>query len=356
MDGGKGRRPADRRWGSMDDVRDTLVLVYNMACPLKCDFCCHAVEDYGPIKMKPETAIGWIRQAAEIDSFDRVVFTGGEPFLYHRDLLHIMESVRDCGLEFRIVTAAHWAETEELAREKLVPLVERGLTEISVSSDPSHQQWVPASYAENALRVALELGVTAELASVFWDPDQYAEDTVDVPLGALKVRHLAVPVGRSKDVKISPEQYRVGPDRFFGCGEEDRYDVTIYPEGEVYPCCSGGYNIQAKLTFGNAFKEPLRDIVDRMHGDRYTRLILEVGLAPIYELAKLRFPEVHAKLPELDPHVSLCQVCALVHADSQLMADLAPVLVYADQVFSKMLDMKNEAEAEEHAALTTVRA
>ena len=341
-------------WGSQHGVHDTLVLVYNMACPLKCDFCCHAVEDYGPIKMKPETAIDWIRQAGEIESCWLTVFTGGEPFLYYKDLLHILEQTQDTGMKFRIVTAAHWAETYELARAKLEPLKERGLYELSVSSDPSHQEWVPASYAQNAVQAALDLGIIAEVASVFWSPDEKIEDTVDVPLGALTVRHFAIPIGRSKNVEVTPQQYRVGEERFFGCGKPLNYDATVYPEGDVYPCCSGGFNIKAQLSFGNLFQDSLQTVLDRMHADRYTRLILEVGLGPVYELAKLRFPEVHAKLPELDPHVSLCQVCALVHPNSELMQDLEPVLVYADEVFGKLDEMQRQAHPQGEPIRTTM--
>ena len=37
----------------------------------------------------------------------------------------------------RIVTAAHWAETYEIALEKLRPLVERGLCELELKSFPA---------------------------------------------------------------------------------------------------------------------------------------------------------------------------------------------------------------------------
>lgn len=340
--------------------RDTLVLVYNMACPLKCDHCCHPVEEYGAVKMKPEQAIAWIRQAAQIETCGLVVFTGGEPFLYPRDLEQILDATRDTGLGFRIVTAAHWAESPEVARARLRPLVERGLTELSVSSDPSHQEFVPASYAENAARAAVELGLKTEISSVFWDPDEQVEDTIDVPLGALSNRGFVVPVGRARNTaEITPERYRLGPesDRFLGCAESLRhYDVTVYPDGEVYPCCSGGLNIEAELSFGNVHRERLQAVVDRMHADRYARLILNVGLSPIWELAALRFPEVHAQLPALQPYMSICQVCARVHSDPSLLEQLEPVLRYAERVFSVIDDLQELAPPpESRTTSTTVR-
>jgi MoaA/NifB/PqqE/SkfB family radical SAM enzyme len=360
MDGGIGRSPEG---GAQANLRgrphDTLVLIYCMACPLKCDHCCHAVEDFGPVKIKPETAIDWIRQAAEIDTCELVVFTGGEPLLYPKDLLHILEQTRDTGLGFRIVTAAHWAETMDKARETLRPLVERGLTELSVSSDPSHQEYVPASYAENAARAAVEFGLQTEIAGAFWCPDEEVADTVDVPLGALTQRFHVVPAGRAKrKTEITPDRYRLeGDDRFRGCATGlNYYDITVYPDGEAYPCCSGGLNIEAELSFGNLHKEALSTVLGRMHDDRYTRLILNVGLAPIWQLAALRFPEIHAELPPLEPFMSICQVCAMVHSDPVLLGRLKPVLRYAETVFATLDDLEAlaPAPAGSHSA-TTVR-
>lgn len=345
MDASVGAVPDGRRvaWasGRAGQVADTLVLVYNMACPLKCDFCCHPVEEYGPVKIERERAIDWIRQAAATGTCRLVAFTGGEPFLYYADLLEILGATQGLGLGFRIVTAAHWADSMPAARDRLRPLVHAGLTELTISTDPSHQVFVPARQAEFAARAAVELGLQTEVAGVFWDPTQAVEDTVDVPVGALTTRRLVTPVGRAAVNRVTAEDYGLGPERFFGCGTPGNYDVTIYADGEVYPCCSGGFNIQAGLSFGNARHEPLERILTRMHADRYTRLVLNVGLGPLWDLARLRFPEIHARLPPLDGYVSICQACARVHADEALMRELEPVLAYADSLFGALDELQS---------------
>lgn len=319
--------------------RDILVFVYGMACPLRCDFCCHPVEEYGPVKMGKEEVIDWIYQASEIPSFGLVVFTGGEPFVYYREILEVLKATRALNFRVRIVTAGHWARSVEVAKEKLLPLQENGLTELSVSTDPSHQAFVPAEYAENALKAALELGVTAEVAGVFWDPDSKVEDYVRIPQGTYITRHLAIPIGRGKNRKVTPEDYRLGPERFRGCGRYRAFDVTIYPDGEVYPCCSGGFNIQAKLSFGNARKEPLRDIVGRIHQDLYTRLVMETGFITLYELARFKFPDLLAQLPEMSSYLSPCQLCVRIHSDPSLMQLLEPVMRYADGVLGGLEEL-----------------
>lgn len=325
---------------------DKLVLVYTMACPLKCDFCCHPVEDYGPVKIRKDEAIDWIRQTADIESFGLVAFTGGEPFLYHRELAEILEATHRPGLQMRIVTAAHWAATPQKALDMLRPLQERGLTELSVSTDPSHQEFVPASFAENASKAALELGLVTEFAGVFWRQGIAIEDVVDVPAGALTTRGLVAPTGRAKRAEIDARSYGFVDDARFGaCGDPGYYDLTVYPDGEVYPCCSGGFQIEAGLSFGNLRRERVAEVFGRMRGDRYTRLIIDVGLYPVYQVAKLKFPEVYAKLPPREDVASICELCAVIHADAELMALLEPVLAYVDDVLAAGGELAAQARA-----------
>jgi MoaA/NifB/PqqE/SkfB family radical SAM enzyme len=321
------------------EFHDTLVLVYGMACPLKCDFCCHPVEEYGPVKMKKEEAIAWIQEASTLPSFRLVAFTGGEPFVYYRELLEILEATAPCRLPVRIVTAAQWARTVDEAKAKLGPLKDRGLTELSVSTDPSHQVFVPAAFAEHAVRAAVELGITCELAGVFWDPDTEVEDIVRVPPEVKVTRQLAVPIGRGTARRISAEEYRLGCDRFGGCGIPDAYDITVYPDGEVYPCCSGGFNRQAKLSVGNLEREALRTIVERAHADRYVRYIMEAGFLSLYELARFKFPGVFQALPDWTPFVSICQLCAAVHSNPELLEVLEPVLRYAERLRTALAEV-----------------
>lgn len=334
--------PLQNGFASADD---NLVLVYTMACPLRCDYCCHPVEDFGPVKLAVDESVDWIHQAAEIPGIARVVFTGGEPFLYPKDLLEILRRTDDTDLPARIVTAAHWAATPERARAALEPLVEHRLRELVISTDPSHQEFVPRAYAENAARAASALGLQVELAGVFWDEHTQVEDCVDVPAGALTIRHKVSPTGRARNAKLPGSFYGPVKERMGGCRPSGRYEYTVYPDGEVYPCCSGRHNIDAKLTFGNARETPLAEIVARVRRDTYTRTVFTTGFWDIYALAQHRFPEVYARLPALEPQASVCHVCALVHGDPDLLALLQPVLEYADKVAAATRMLASDAAA-----------
>lgn len=336
------------RQASRSEFRDMLVLIYGMACPLKCDFCCHPVEDYGKDKIPRDTAIDLINQAAELDDFKLIGFTGGEPFVYIKDITAIMEATCHHGIDVRIVTAAHWATSYERAIETLKPLVERGLTQLSVSTDPSHQQWVSRAQAEYAMQAGVDLGLVTEVACVVWDPDLTIDDFVTVPEGARRVIHLAAPVGRAAKREVNRELYDFkDPVKLMACGSAQRsFDVSVYPDGEVYPCCSGGFNRAAKLSFGNVYRDRLSDITERIHADTFSRIVIGHGLAALYEVARFKFPEIYAQLPDTSHIVSICQACVAVHRNEALMAKLEPVLSYTARVVDTLIELRGPEDPE----------
>jgi hypothetical protein len=221
----------------------------------------------------------------------------------------------------------------------LAPLHAQGLDEISVSTDPAHQAFVPVAFAENALNAANDLGIVSEVVGVFWDPKARVEGFVKVPEGTRKLTRLALPRGPSRDRKVTPADYCLSADRFLACRGFGTYDFTVYPDGQLYPCCSGGSNIQGGLAVGNLRQEPLAELVARSHAYGYTRIVMSLGIACLYELAAHRFPDLAAQLPDREPYLSCCDLCAQVHGDARLRELIAPVVEYAERMVEPMREL-----------------
>ena len=324
---------------------ESLVIVYSMRCPQRCDFCCHAVEEYGTQALSRELVVDLIQQAREIGSFSLVGITGGEPFLFHDDLCWILERAQPLPFDVRVVTAAHWASSRAESLRLLVPLVELGLTQLSVSTDPSHQQFVPAAHAENALRAGLELGLVSEAVAVFREPGISLDDVISVPEGARRVVRFAAPIGRARSLGITPETYGLSPERFRPCGlVGTTYDVTVFPDGQVYPCCSGGYSRDAGLSFGDARNDRLHEILTRIREDEFVRLVRKVGLVALYDLAARQDPELLDLLPQREALVNTCQICVAICVDPELRKRLSPLVDYASRIAEVLDDLQSEAQ------------
>jgi hypothetical protein len=88
-----------------------------------------------------------------------VVFTGGEPFLLGKELLRCVEYCAEKGLATRIVTNAYWAKSPAIARKMISCYKQSGLTEINLSCDDYHQEFIPLERIKYANDACLEFSL-----------------------------------------------------------------------------------------------------------------------------------------------------------------------------------------------------
>ena len=91
-------------------------------------------------------------------------------------------------------------------------------------------------------------------------------------------------------------------------------EVSIEPDGAVYPCC-----IKTKLPIGNLLEEPLLDILDSLRGDPVYEAISagqpeRMGLAAGWDTERF-LRASHTVTPQGQPYANLCIGCDRFHAD-----------------------------------------
>ncbi len=107
------------------------------------------------------------------------------------------------------------------------------------------------------------------------------------------------------------------------CGQPGYYSLSIYPDGAVYPCCSGGFQIEGRLSCGNIHVDPPARILFRASGNLHVRLVKEFGWGLLYEMVARDAPELLAQLPSLEQASGVCEICRDL---SLTLADrLAPI-------------------------------
>jgi hypothetical protein len=166
----------------------------------------------------------------------------------------------------------------------------------------------------------LHHGVRAVICGSFYDDStdlrrlfpQYAEH----PRVSFVNRVVLPDVGRASKQRITAEKYPhtdlVGGDT---CYKRLFHDVTVFWDGEVYPCCSV-YNRQTPgISYGNVYDSPLADIWDRIAGSLFLRFIKRQGLSALVALLRAEAPDLAPVLPELDRTIGPCHVCNLLMRD-----------------------------------------
>jgi hypothetical protein len=100
-----------------------------------------------------------LQEIKKIKTVDTVYFEGGEPFLFYAVLLEGLRMVRAAGLLAGIVTNGYWATSEEDAEQWLRPILDVGISDLSISDDEFHSSKGDESPGAVAYRAAQKLGL-----------------------------------------------------------------------------------------------------------------------------------------------------------------------------------------------------
>jgi len=229
-----------------------LLLTYK--CNASCGHCFLSCSPQQKGTMSAEEAEGYIDQATKIPYVNHLFIEGGEPFLYPDIVRAIVKKATDKGFWIGVLSNGFWAISEEKAREVLSPLIEAGLTNLDISTDAWHDEFVPVERAERAVKVAQELGVEAELmvcaggineSSVL---SKLKADGFDVSPSGIVCK------GRASSSELCSIE-EVPWDKLVSCGVRfgGGSRVHIGPYGGIHIC-------QGLLAKGDARGKPLKEI------------------------------------------------------------------------------------------------
>ena len=228
------------------------ILTYT--CNLECDHCflyC-SPEAKGTFTIDQVSRI--LEEAKEMSTVEWIFYEGGEPLLFFPLLNESIKRANRKGFKIGVVTNAYTAVSEEDARLCLTPLIDSGLSSISISNDTFHygeNTQNPATYAE---KMAKQFGIPSSQICIEPPKIMRNESIADgkgLPVvgGGAKLRGRAVdtlihglPVRPWKDFVECPYENLETPSR-----------VHIDPYGNVH-ICQG-------VSIGNVWDTPLSDII-----------------------------------------------------------------------------------------------
>jgi hypothetical protein len=169
-------------------------------------------------------------------------------------------------------------------------------------------------------------------------------------------------VGRASRRKISLATYGTiaSRPRLETCYKRFYHDVTVFWDGEVYPCCSVYNRSTERLSYGNAYKERLADIWDRIDGSLLLRIIKRQGFGDLYRLIGRSDPDLLKQLPDPGSTVGACHLCHLIFRDRGLYERIDAIIEQHErQRIKELLDsVKRTSGPETHRNLieNTLRA
>ena len=166
----------------------TLGLMLGYGCNARCRTCLWGEQIHQPARMSIEEGCSWVDQAYALGDLLLVGFSGGEPFLYAKEMQAIIRYANNTyGLPSVASTNAFWAVTAERAQTILGDLYDLGLRELLISVDDFHQEWVPLERVRYCLRAAQALEIACTLQCLVTASSNKLEHymrELDIPEGA----------------------------------------------------------------------------------------------------------------------------------------------------------------------------
>ncbi|WP_321816657.1 MULTISPECIES: radical SAM protein [unclassified Paraburkholderia] len=262
---------------------DPIALVINVTlrCPLKCAHCCYSsdMSKIGHLSLDDIKAA--ISQAAATRVFDAVHFVGGDPLLHPELVREAIEHAAGLGLHTGITTSAFWAKSRERALGVVAKLKGAGLSEITLSYDDAHAQFLEISHIANAVWAAIEAGLKARIAVVVEPDSQITPEWLCTALeldDSVQVYETAInSTGRAADIDADRAQLRKRWEYAYrGPCTSVLRNFQVDPEGNVYPCC-GVLPHRETMAVGHVRESGLNRAMQEAEGDALLQWIRSEG-------------------------------------------------------------------------------
>ena len=295
--------------------------LFTLRCTATCRHCCFKCNPRRTEKMSLDDALFFVREVAGMNDLSGISLTGGEPFREYEDWQAVLGEGGANSLKARIVTNCFWATDTRRANEMLAPLIDQGLSELSVSYDQVHQEFVPREHVSTAVKVALDLGLKVVISTTTLNGNiaDYMHQ-VQNDLALPPHEHLYIMPGyiapNGRALECFPKKsfcYTTG-ETVSGkrlkemCPHVIREPI-ITPSGDVAVCCSPSTatltGFVESFVIGNLHEKPLKEILIDLENDLIFNIIMLEGPWALYQLIKEKEPTI---IPD-NNFVNICDLC-----------------------------------------------
>ncbi len=286
-----------------------------LECNFECDHCFLFCGPHAGATFTLSQVKDVFSEIEKIGAIDNVYFEGGEPFIYYPIMLEGIKMARRMNLDVGIVTNAYFATSEEDAEIWLRPIVDMGISYLSLSDDAYHggEDTSPAKIAHKAAeKLGLPVGsICIEEPRVEMDTDR-GEDKGEPVIGGDVLFK-----GRAAE-KLTEGLPTKNWRKFDCCPAEE----LEHPK-RVHIDALGNVHICQGLSMGNMWKTPLSELVSKYDCKKHPicKHLVDGGPAKLSETYNAGHSE---------EHVSECHFCYYIRKSliEKFPEYLAPKQVY----------------------------
>ena len=287
-------------------------------CNSKCDFC-----ECGPDvkdRLSLDEMIRLMDEGKRLGTVGQVVFSGGEPTLLKEDLFKAIEYATSIGMLTRIVTNGWWGTSRQAAKSFLNRLISVGLSEINISVDDLHQEWIRLENVKNSFLACYERQfkcliahkqtksskITQSFLEDYFGVElvKYEPDTFYAPEDECRLisTGTVIPVGRNEE--LADWDDLIFSNWTQNCSSVLK-DIIVGANGNFLPCCGIVTKNIPELTRDDLKETPLIDAIESANNDVILNWIALEGPASIAKFVK----EKDSSINFAEKYVGICHIC-----------------------------------------------
>lgn len=251
---------------------------------------------------------------AGLPGAERVVVTGGEPFLRRRELERVAAAAKRVGLKVGVETNGYWATTPAKAAEVVA---EVGIDDYMISASRFHAEFVPTERALTAWSAARAAGRGARVRVAHTTPPSEEEERLlaavraVVPEGSLDLVAVSA-VGRASSTGLGGQGAAAALPLADLCPADG---PMVDESGRVHPCCNHLSTVpDHALQLGTVGVDAGAEIVRRLEQDAVFHAIRRGGFGALLDL----LPEPARRAAERHLTGDVCIACRSLFGDPAL--------------------------------------
>lgn len=278
-------------------IHNTLSFQITWDCNARCMHCFQNHQDDNLSIDKTKELIDFTSSKFNLYSIN---FTGGEPFLRYEFLKEIIQFNNSLNLKSRVITNCKWCNSEEIIYERLGELIKNNLDMVTISYDYFHSHFISYRNILMFINACNTIGLKVVIyATLSKSTERKTKTLINDLQSKTKVKVLyrwLVPINskiKTKTVKIEDL-----PDC---CSAQNIF--TIWPSGEILPCCSVGTN--ANLSVGNINYDDIENLIVNRFDNHTLKILEHEGPKGIYHRLPNRMKVAFSK----KGYVNCCHLC-----------------------------------------------
>ncbi len=291
-------------------------------CPIQCRYCGAECSPAQTDRLSLEDMKSIIDTVCSYGKLEMVVFTGGEPTLLGKDLISAIEYCSEKKLWTRIVSNAFWAHTPEKAEDVLRSFLNAGLSEINLSCDDYHQEFIPLDRIKFANDACIKLGIPCLIGHKKMKDCkidiQYLENYLGHSLtlfepGKKNPNNNIISTGYT--VPVEKNMHKI-PDQDILYPDEDHHwkgpcssllqRVIITPRKELSICCGMIRRNVEEIVFKSLQDRSLEELIVTAHQDLIVNWLALEGPYGIMKFIRQKVSNILFR----KQYVNICHLCS----------------------------------------------